>query len=60
LHATALFWNGLMQSHLDWMTPGLNASRHFLETEKNTIPQKTIEENIEDYSDLMREMLLLA
>jgi poly(3-hydroxyalkanoate) synthetase len=56
----ALYWNGMLQSYLEFLNPFLKASEFFKEAERKTISGKSWNENISDYSYLFRENMLLA
>ncbi len=60
LISTTLYWNGMMQSSLEFLRPLLKASDLFREVERRSVPKNSFSPDIADYSHLLRENLLLA
>lgn len=58
--STTLYWNGMMQSSLEFLEPLLKASYIFREAEGRNGPASSLNANVADYSHLLRENLLLA
>lgn len=58
--ATVLFANGMMRSYQDFLAPFLIAANSFAKKEKETIPERSLEENLRDYLALLRFNLQIA
>lgn len=54
LTAAALFANGLVRSHQEFVTPFLRACSSFWERERTKLPETPVEVNIRDYMALSR------
>lgn len=60
LRAATLFWNGMIESQLELIVPFIKAQSFFWEAEKESLPKRSIGENLRDYAALVTENLSLS
>jgi hypothetical protein len=58
--ASVLFANGMIRSYQDFLSPFLIAAHSLAKKEKETLPERSLEENIRDYLALLRFNLQIA